>query len=42
MVAVGVMQACAGIYGLATGSWRIGTMNLLVAAANVVLAGAKA
>jgi len=42
MVAVGVLQAGAWVYGLAQGDWRIGTMNLLVAGANIVLAGARA
>lgn len=39
MVAVGMMQAFAGVWGFFTGPWRIAVMNLLVASANIVLAG---
>jgi len=41
MIAVGVLQSSAGIYGFYIGqNWRINTMNFCVAAANILLAGA--
>lgn len=40
MVAVGIMQGGAGFYGFYIGqNWRVNTMNILVATANVLLAG---
>ena len=43
MLAVGLMQGGAAFWGwYVTGqSWRLCVMNLLVGAANVILAGAK-
>jgi hypothetical protein len=40
MVAVGLLQGGAGLYGFYLGTPRIAIMNLLVGAANIVLAGA--
>lgn len=43
MVAVGLMQEGAAFYGcfVAGQSWRLNVMNVLVGAANMVLAGAR-
>jgi hypothetical protein len=42
MVAVGVVQYGAAIYGALTGGpWRVAVMNTLVATANVILAGQR-
>lgn len=42
MVAVGVMQYVAAIQGFYLGTTRMALMNVCVATANIVLAGAKA
>ncbi len=39
MVAVGVLQWGAGLYGFYSGPWRIAVVNLCVGSANIVLAG---
>lgn len=42
MVAVGVIQYLAGIYGWYTGqSWRVNAVNICVATANIILAGQR-